>query len=74
MLDGFIPRFFYHLPRGVHFPILAQGGFRLQLFGLRGGVSVASFFGREAPENGAEGAVLENFCVFSLKNAFLDQL
>ena len=24
--------------------------------------------------NGAEGAVLENFCVFSLKNAFSDQL
>ena len=33
----------------------------------------AKIFGREAPENGAEGAVLENFCDFSkklsLKNA-----
>ena len=24
-------------------------------------------FGHEAPENGSEGAVLENFCVFSGK-------
>ena len=60
----------------------SEGG-PLSDFGLRG-VSIAGFrptgdfgckiFGREAPENGAEGAVLEKFCVFSLKNAFLDQL
>ena len=41
-------------------------------FGLRGGVRLQDFR-REAPENGAEGAVLENFCDFSkklsLKNA-----
>ena len=46
---------------GLSCTILASGGVRLQ------------DFRREAPENGAEGAVLENFCDFSkklsLKNA-----
>ena len=48
-----------------------RGGVELHDFGLRGGR--LQDFRREAPENGAEGAVLENFCDFSkklsLKNA-----
>ena len=49
-----------------------EGGVELHDFGLRGGVRLQDFR-REAPEIGAEGAVLENFCDFSkklsLKNA-----
>ena len=49
-----------------------RGGVELHDFGLRGGVRLQDFR-REAPEIGAEGAVLENFCDFSkklsLKNA-----
>ena len=36
----------------------------------RGGGCGCKVFGREAPENGAEGAVLENFSDFS-ENLFL---
>ena len=49
-----------------------RGG-RVAPFWPRGGGFRLQDFRREAPENGAEGAVLENFCDFSkklsLKNA-----
>ena len=47
----------------VHFPIFPEGG-RVARFRPEGGLG-CKVFGREAPENGAEGAVLESFSDFS---------
>ena len=69
VIQGCLSRF----PRGGQLSVkVLRGGVELHDFGLRGGVRLQDFR-REAPENGAEGAVLENFCDFSkklsLKNA-----
>ena len=62
--------FFNHFP--TPWPLSEGGRLELQGFGPQGGLEL-QVFGREAPENGAEGAVLENFYDFSkklsLKNA-----
>ena len=58
--------FFTTFRGGVHFPSEGSGWVSIAGFRPQGGVG-CKIFGREAPENGAEGAVLENFGVFGLK-------
>ena len=50
---------------GLHFPFFARRVW-IARFRPQGGLD-SKMFGREAPENGAEGAVLENFRDFSEK-------
>ena len=82
MVNEGLISYYYHqgcasnLPRGGQPSVkVLRGGVELHDFGLRR-VRLQDFR-REAPEIGAEGAVLENFCDFSkklsLKNAIKNE-